>query len=224
MLRSLLAMRYLWQVPHALDGTALARYASAPMPPHTADASALRASTGFAGSGPAQPLQHTHHPASITHGSLNHATQPLPSRAWAVAPCWPPRTALVGLLVRPAAPRRVAAWQPPAHRAGSRGRCAPLAAGARHPGAAFAQPAVVAGGPAHSRARSALYCDHTRLLPETDPHSRQIMMSQGTFLEVLHLAALQQGLRADIGAVPATASSTHAHRRRRRTPTTPDGP
>src|SRR5687768_7846701 len=33
-----------------------------------------------------------------------------------------------------------------------------------------------------------LYCDRTRLLPETDPLSRQIMMSHGTFLELLSLA------------------------------------
>jgi hypothetical protein len=52
----------------------------------------------------------------------------------------------------------------------------------------------------------ALYCDRTRLLPETDPFSRQIMMSQGTFLEVLTLAARQQGLRADIRAVPPRVS------------------
>jgi hypothetical protein len=48
----------------------------------------------------------------------------------------------------------------------------------------------------------ALYCDRTRLLPETDPFSRQIMMSQGTFLEVLDLAARQLGLRADITLFP----------------------
>jgi hypothetical protein len=48
----------------------------------------------------------------------------------------------------------------------------------------------------------ALYCDRTRLLPETDPFSRQIMMSQGTFLELLDLAARQQGLRADIQLFP----------------------
>ncbi len=47
-----------------------------------------------------------------------------------------------------------------------------------------------------------LYCDLTRLLPETDPLSRQIMMSQGTFLELLDLAARQQGLRADITLFP----------------------
>jgi hypothetical protein len=47
-----------------------------------------------------------------------------------------------------------------------------------------------------------LYCDLTRLLPETDPHSRQIMMSHGTFLELLDLAAKQKGLRADIELFP----------------------
>jgi len=48
----------------------------------------------------------------------------------------------------------------------------------------------------------ALYCDLTRLLPETDPLSRQIMMSQGTFLELLDIAARQKGLRADIRLFP----------------------
>lgn len=48
-----------------------------------------------------------------------------------------------------------------------------------------------------------LYCDRTRLLPETDPLSRQIMLSQGTFLELLDVAARQKGLRADIELFPA---------------------
>jgi hypothetical protein len=47
-----------------------------------------------------------------------------------------------------------------------------------------------------------LYCDRSRLLPETDPFSRQMMMSQGTFLELLDLAARQLGLRADIQLFP----------------------
>jgi hypothetical protein len=47
-----------------------------------------------------------------------------------------------------------------------------------------------------------LYCDRDRLLPETDPLSRQIMMSQGTFLELLDLAARERGLRADITLFP----------------------
>ncbi|MDZ7939332.1 MAG: hypothetical protein U5M53_14100 [Rhodoferax sp.] len=50
-----------------------------------------------------------------------------------------------------------------------------------------------------------LYCDLNRLLPETDPLSRQIMMSQGTFLELLDLAARQRGLRADITLFPQGA-------------------
>ncbi|WP_028455976.1 Acg family FMN-binding oxidoreductase [Chitinilyticum litopenaei] len=47
-----------------------------------------------------------------------------------------------------------------------------------------------------------LYCDPTRLLPETDPYSRQIMMSHGTFLELLDLAARERGLRAEITLFP----------------------
>ena len=47
-----------------------------------------------------------------------------------------------------------------------------------------------------------LYCDLNRLLPQTDPQSRQIMMSQGTFLELLDLAARRRGLRADIELFP----------------------
>jgi hypothetical protein len=47
-----------------------------------------------------------------------------------------------------------------------------------------------------------LYCDPTRLLPETDPFGRQIMMSHGTFLELLDLAARERGQRADIALFP----------------------
>lgn len=47
-----------------------------------------------------------------------------------------------------------------------------------------------------------LYGDPGRLLPETDPHSRQIMMSHGTFLEILDMAAKEKGLKADITLFP----------------------
>jgi hypothetical protein len=47
-----------------------------------------------------------------------------------------------------------------------------------------------------------LYCDLQRLLPQTDPLSRQIMMSHGTFLELLDLAARERGLRADTTLFP----------------------
>jgi hypothetical protein len=52
-----------------------------------------------------------------------------------------------------------------------------------------------------------LRCDLKRLLPETDPFSRQIMMSQGTFLELLDLAARERGLRADIELFPSGVSA-----------------
>ena len=47
-----------------------------------------------------------------------------------------------------------------------------------------------------------LRCDPGRLLPETDPFSRQIMMSHGTFLELLDLAARERGHRAEIELFP----------------------
>jgi hypothetical protein len=50
-----------------------------------------------------------------------------------------------------------------------------------------------------------LRCDLTRLLPETDPFSRQIMMSHGTFLELLDLAARERGQRTEITLFPEGA-------------------
>ncbi|CAN5578633.1 nitroreductase family protein [soil metagenome] len=50
-----------------------------------------------------------------------------------------------------------------------------------------------------------LRCDLSRLLPETDPYARQIMMSHGTFLELLDLAARERGLRAGISLFPEGA-------------------
>lgn len=50
-----------------------------------------------------------------------------------------------------------------------------------------------------------LYCDLNRLLPETDPYFRQIMMSHGTFLELLDIAAREKGLRTDIELFPEGA-------------------
>ena len=47
-----------------------------------------------------------------------------------------------------------------------------------------------------------LRCDLARLLPETDPFSRQIMMSHGTFIELLDLAARERGLRAEVSLFP----------------------
>jgi hypothetical protein len=47
-----------------------------------------------------------------------------------------------------------------------------------------------------------LRCDLSRLLPATDPYSRQIMMSHGTFLELLDIAARERGLRTEITLFP----------------------
>lgn len=45
-------------------------------------------------------------------------------------------------------------------------------------------------------------CDRTRLLPQTDPYSRQITIGCGAFLELLRMAAAEQGFRAEITAFP----------------------
>jgi len=47
-----------------------------------------------------------------------------------------------------------------------------------------------------------LTCDLGRLLPETDPFSRQIVIGLGCFLELFSLAARAQGYRADITYFP----------------------
>lgn len=47
-----------------------------------------------------------------------------------------------------------------------------------------------------------LRCDLDRLLPETDPFSRQMMMSQGTFIELLDMAARERGQRAEVTLFP----------------------
>jgi len=47
-----------------------------------------------------------------------------------------------------------------------------------------------------------LRCDRDRLLPETDPFGRQIMMSHGTFIELLDLAARERGQRTEITLFP----------------------
>jgi hypothetical protein len=47
-----------------------------------------------------------------------------------------------------------------------------------------------------------LYADRTRLLPETDPFGRQILIGHGAFLELLVLALAQQGLAATVQLFP----------------------
>lgn len=47
-----------------------------------------------------------------------------------------------------------------------------------------------------------LYCDDTRLLPATDPFSRQIMIGLGCFLEVARLAASARGYDAQVTLFP----------------------
>jgi hypothetical protein len=47
-----------------------------------------------------------------------------------------------------------------------------------------------------------LYCDLDRTLPETDPEGRQFVIGLGCFLELLRLAANEQGQIAEIDTFP----------------------
>jgi hypothetical protein len=50
--------------------------------------------------------------------------------------------------------------------------------------------------------QAVLYPDLDRLLPETDPFNRQITISLGCFLEMLRMAALQDGLAVEVDLFP----------------------
>jgi len=47
-----------------------------------------------------------------------------------------------------------------------------------------------------------LYVDAARLLPQTDPYSRQILIGHGCFLEILAMAAAADGHRAEVTLFP----------------------
>jgi hypothetical protein len=47
-----------------------------------------------------------------------------------------------------------------------------------------------------------LYTDPKRVLPETDPLGRQILIGHGTFLEILVIALAEQGMHADVQLWP----------------------
>ena len=53
-----------------------------------------------------------------------------------------------------------------------------------------------------SDSEAVLTCDLDRLLPATDPFSRQIIIGLGCFVELFSIAAADQGLRADIEYFP----------------------
>lgn len=50
--------------------------------------------------------------------------------------------------------------------------------------------------------RLTVYCDLSRLLPETDPPNRQITIGFGCFLELLRQAAAEKGLLAEVAPFP----------------------
>lgn len=53
-----------------------------------------------------------------------------------------------------------------------------------------------------------LYVDTDRLLPHTDPFNRQITIGLGCFLELLRMAAAEDGYRADMTLFPQGSSTT----------------
>lgn len=59
-----------------------------------------------------------------------------------------------------------------------------------------------------------LYVDLNRLLPHTDPFSRQITIGLGCFLETLHMAAAEQGLETKVDLFPDGEDATRLDERR----------
>jgi hypothetical protein len=55
-----------------------------------------------------------------------------------------------------------------------------------------------------------LSCDLQRLLPETDPFGRQILIGHGAFLELLVIAAAERGYRAEVQTFPEGEPSAQA--------------
>ncbi len=53
-----------------------------------------------------------------------------------------------------------------------------------------------------------LYADPDRMLPHTDPFNRQITIGLGCFLELLRMAAAEDGYRAEIALFPQGSSAT----------------
>lgn len=53
--------------------------------------------------------------------------------------------------------------------------------------------------------RITLVCDGARLLPETDPHGRQILIGCGAFIELAVMAAQQRGVAVTVQLFPAGA-------------------
>jgi len=91
----------------------------------------------------------------------------------------------------------VAAWRGPAQETGLR-RWA-LGYAILAPNSHNRQPWIADLREAHT---VVLRVDRERLLPETDPHYRQIVVSQGTFLEALVLALQERGVTPEVHLFP----------------------
>lgn len=110
----------------------------------------------------------------------------------------PPLAALAGCAGASPGPDPYAAWRNPGQGEGDPRRFV-LAHGLLAPNPHNRQPwRVRLEGPD----ALSLYVDRSRLLPETDPFGRQIVIGCGAFLELAALAAPRLGLRADVSAWP----------------------
>lgn len=58
--------------------------------------------------------------------------------------------------------------------------------------------------------RIGLICDGERLLPETDPHGRQILVGCGAFIELALIAAAERGVAVDVQLFPDGAPAPDA--------------
>jgi hypothetical protein len=57
-----------------------------------------------------------------------------------------------------------------------------------------------------------LYADPGRLLPHTDPYNRQITIGLGCFLEIMRMAAAEDGYRLDVALFPRRRGPRRARR------------
>jgi hypothetical protein len=92
-------------------------------------------------------------------------------------------------------------WSPDYHKKFDDPRLQVIAHGLLAPNAHNMQSWRIVLDPA-DKMKFKLYLDETRLLPATDPYHRQSVISQGTFIELAHIAARKLGYETDIKLFP----------------------
>ncbi|MBM6994954.1 hypothetical protein IM700_004680 [Paenibacillus sp. DXFW5] len=100
-----------------------------------------------------------------------------------------------------ASPKYLEPWQPEYAQQADDPRISLVARGLLAASGHNMQPWKVRLDPADSNVLD-LYADSTRLTPEVDPLSRQMMVTQGTFLEYVRIAGQQEGYDVEIRLFP----------------------